>query len=65
MGSVENEMAVAAFIVVGEQVKFTTSVMRGGISGKNRLHGWYQSATCLIANNMAVDLSVGRVCADI
>jgi hypothetical protein len=58
-------MAVAAFIVVGEQVKFTTSVMRGGISGKNPLHGWYQSAIRVIANNMAVDLSVGRVCADI
>ena len=51
--------------MVGEQVKFTTSVMRGGISGKNPLHGWYQSAIRVIANNMAVDLSVGRVCADI
>ena len=42
----------------GEQVKFTTSVMRGGILGENRLSGWCQPATRVIANNMAVDLSV-------
>ena len=47
-------MAIAAFIVAAEQTKFITSVMRGGISGENRLSGWYRSATPVIANNMAV-----------
>ena len=54
MGSVKTRWPSLRLLWRPSKLKFITSVMRGGISGENRLSGWYRSATPVIANNMAV-----------